>query len=270
MLDSDRPKSSRLPRFRFRVQTILLLTLSVGLGLAWWRDRAQLSSRLEMRDRQVRQLQRQLDERSIGGAFFSNLRFKTPEELAEFLEVATEEEFLGEDWSMFAGSFVADQSIGKLVELTKSPRELTRKHAVQLLAWIGKHKRPPQPDPIPALIAAIDDPSLQTQAIIALGHYGSVAQAALPRLQEIMHSDQFDAFFATMAVKDIDPSENIGPRLRELFMSDSVFMRQNVASHLPDHLPTEDARRLLEAQYERETDDSVREVLAMALNKITD
>jgi hypothetical protein len=255
---------------RFRLQTILLLIVPIGVGLAWWRDRTQLVSQLDLRERQIKQLQKQVDEQS-GFFFSSNLRFKTPDELVEFVKRATEDEFSAEEWGLFAGSYVADQSVEPLVELLRSPRDETRHQAAWLLGVIGRKKRPAAVDPIPALVTLLDDPSsrVRAEATYAIRNFGTLAKEALPTLQKIMQRDlSHDAFTATLAVKEIDPSVQIGPRLRELFLAGGPIMRQNVASRLPDHLPAAEAKQLLMAAYEHETDNSTREALAQAMNRV--
>jgi HEAT repeat protein len=105
---------------------------------------------------------------------------------------------------MFDGSYVADQSIGPLTELLRSPRDETRHHAAWLLGCIGSKKRPPAVDPIPALVSLLDDPSsrVRAEATSALRKFGTLAKEALPVLRKIMQRDHsFDAFMATMTVK---------------------------------------------------------------------
>jgi HEAT repeat protein len=124
---------------------------------------------------------------------------------------------------------------------------------------------------VPALIALLDDDSdrVRTETSYALGGYGSLARDALPKLQEIMHRGRgADALWATRAVKEIDPATDIGPRLRELFLTGERGVRHNIASWLPEHLPQDEARDLLLAQYQRETDLETREILAQAMNKV--
>jgi len=258
---------------RYRLRTLLILLVPVGVGLAWWRDHAQLSSRLELRERQVRQLQRQVDERVGGFIIASNIRFKSAAELIEFVSDATDEEFQKEDWSAFSSSYVAEQAIAPLAELLSSPNDEARHHAAWLLGVFGRKRRPPSVDPIPALVKAVDDPSprVRAETIYAIGQCGQLASAALPKLRAIMQRDQsVDALFATLAVKEVDPSANIGPRLRELFLAGEPGVRENVAFWLPDHLPREEAKQLLMAQYERENNKDMREVLAQAMNKVKD
>jgi hypothetical protein len=70
------------------------------------------------------------------------------------------------------------------------------------------------------------------------------------------------------AVKEVDPSEEISARLRELFFSEEQGVRCNVAHSMPDYLPAKEARDFLMAEYERATDKGVRECIAEAMNKI--
>jgi HEAT repeat protein len=255
---------------RYRLRTLLVLVAFAGIVLAWWLDHARLSLRLGLRERQIRQLQRQVDER-LGVLFASNLRFKTPEELIEFVKTATEEEFDREEWSAFGNSHVAEQAIGPLTELLHSPSGVTRHHAAWLLGVIGRKRRPPTVNPIPALLKIIDDPSsrVRAEAIYAVGAYGSLARSALPALRQIMQRDHsHNAYLATLAVKEIDPAEDIGPRLRDLFLFGDRWVQINVASSLPDHLPPAEAKRILLEQNDREADPEMQEVLAQALNKI--
>jgi len=259
-----------LTPLRFRLQTMLLLMVPVAVGLSWWRDHVQLASRLDMRERQVRQLQKEHEER-IGLRVAPSLPFKTVEALLEFLKVATEEEFKKHSWSALADSPLGVQAVGPLAKLLRTPNADTRINAAWLLGQIGRKRKPPDVDPIPALITLLDDASQQvrSEAIYALGGYGSLAKEARPRLEKIMHGGRgSDALWAARAVKEIDPSTDIGPRLRELFLTGERGIRHNIAPWLPDHLPSAEARQLLISQYERETDQETREVLAQAMNKV--
>ncbi len=257
---------------RYGLRTLLVLVVPIAIGLAWWRDHAQLTSQLDLNKRQIRQLQQQIGER---GGFFvaSNIRFKTPEELVEFVQTATDNEFMREDWSAWGNSHVAEQAVAPLAKLLSSDKEDARHHAAWLLGGIGRSKRPPTVDPIPALVAALDDSSsrVRAESSFALGKFGPLAQDALPVLLRIMRRDQsFDAYLATLAVKEINPSEDIGPRLRDLFLAGEKGVWQNVAFRLPDHLPAAEAKQLLIAKGEHETDSGSREILAQAMNKIKD
>lgn len=136
---------------------------------------------------------------------------------------------------------------------------------------MGNKKRPLPYDPVPALVAAVNDPSsrVRGESLFALQHFGPLAAAALPALRKRMKQDQsHDAFMAALAVKQIDPQTDIGPRLRELFLAGDKHVWRNVATHLPAHLPPAEARQLLLAKSQAETNTQAREILAMALNKI--
>ena len=78
------------------------------------------------------------------------------------------------------------------------------------------------------------------------------------------------SYLATLAVKEINPSEDIGPRLRDLFLAGENDVWKNVAFRLPDNLPPSEAKQLLIAKGERETDEESREILAQAMNKLKD
>lgn len=155
--------------------------------------------------------------------------------------------------------------------MVSSPNEATRHHAAWLIGWVGNKKRPLPYDPVPALVAAVNDPSsrVRGESLFALQHFGPLAAAALPALRKRMKQDQsHDAFMAALAVKQIDPQTDIGPRLRELFLAGDKHVWRNVATHLPAHLPPAEARQLLLAKSQAETNTQAREILAMALNKI--
>jgi HEAT repeat protein len=255
---------------RFRLQTLLLLMVPLAALLGWWRDRVQLAARLDMRERQVRQLQEQI-ERQAGKLVGPSMPFRSPEALVAFLKTASEDEFKKHTWSLLANSEVGVESVGPLAGLLNSPKAETRHHAAWLLGQIGRKRKPPDENPVPDLIALLDDESerVRAEAIYALGGYGSLAKEALPRLQTIMHQEKnADALWALRAVKEIDPDTDIGPRLRELFLTGERGVRHNIAPWLPDQLPSDEARELLLAQYQRETDQETREILAQAMNKV--
>ena len=255
---------------RFRLQTLLLLMVPLAAGLGWWRDRAQLAARLDLRERQVRQLQEEnekLNRPRVG----PSMPYRSTEALITFLKTATEDEFKERTWSLLADSELGLKSVAALAELLKSPKPEVRHHAAWLIGQIGRKRKPPDQAAVPALIALLEDESdrVRAEAIYALGGYGSLAREALPHLQKIMHQEMSsDALWAMRAVKEIDPATDIGPRLRELFLTGERGVRHNVAPWLPEHLPPDEARDLLLAQYQRETDQETREVLAQAMNKV--
>lgn len=255
---------------RYRLQTLLLLMVPLACGLSWWRDRAQLAVRLDMRERQVRQLQEEnekLNRPRVG----PSMPFRSTEAMVTFLKTATDEEFHDHTWSLLADSELGLRSVGALAELLKSPKPEVRHHAAWLIGQIGRKRKPPDQAAVPALTALLDDESerVREEAIYALGGYGTLAKEALPHLQKVMQQKpSADALWAMRAVKEIDPATDIGPELRELFLTGERGVRHNVAPWLPDHLPSDEARDLLLAQYQRETDQETREILAQAMNKV--
>jgi hypothetical protein len=258
---------------QYRLRTLLILIVPIAVGLAWWRDRSQLSSRLALREEQIRVLQRDLAiERQLGVPIFTGFRFKTASEMIEYINTcATDDDFQREAWGNFGNSDVVDGAVGQLVDVLGSSNEAKRYFTVFLVGEIGHKKRPLDFDPVPALIGLLDDPSLRVRAntYSAIGKFGSLAKSTLPRLREIMRRDlSHDAFLATLAVKEVDASEEIGTRLRELFFSNEQGVRCNVAHSIPDHVPANEARDFLMAEYERATDKVVRECIAEAMNKI--
>lgn len=256
---------------RYRLSTILAVIVLVGLALAWWRDRSQLATQVAVQQVQIRQLQRQVDEGGRSGFIMSSFRFQTTEALIQFVETASEEEFQKENWGAWTSSPIAESAVESLAKLVSSPKEATRHHAAWLLGGLGSKKRPLAFDPVPALLAGINDPSsrVRGESFYALGNFGSAAAAALPALRKRMTQDQsHDAFMAALAVKEIDPQTDIGPRLRELFLAGDNHVWRSVATQLPAHLPPAEARQLLNAKSQAETDTQAREILAMALNKI--
>jgi len=260
---------------QFRLRTLLILIVPIAVGLAWWRDRSQLSSHLVLREEQIRVLQRDLAwERQKGVPVFTGFRFKTANEMIEHINTcATDDDFQREAWGNFGNSDVVDGAVGQLVDVLSSPNEAQRYFTVFLVGEIGRKKRPLDFDPVPALIELLDDPSLRVRAntYSAIGKFGTLANSALPRLREIMRRDQsHDAFLATLAIKEVDPSEEIGARLRELFFSKEQGVRGNVALSIPDYLPAKEAKDFLAAEYERAPDKVVRECIAEAMNKIKD
>lgn len=262
---------------RYRLGTLLLVIALIALVMGWWRDRAQLSSQIDVQRRQIRQLQQQLEDRSFS-FFGAPGRFKTPDEVAAFVERATDDEFSDEDWSWWGNSHVALQSVARLIELLDSPNEEARHHAVILLGWIGQARRPPDVDPTAALVARLSDPSstVRGESFAALGYFGPLAKGALGELRRIMDREQtdreqkYDAYFAALAVKKIDPTVDIGPKLRELFLSGEEGLWQQVGFQLADHLPAAEARQLLMAKSQQDTASSSRDAIAQALNRIKD
>jgi hypothetical protein len=259
---------------RYRLRTLLIAVMLTCIGLAWWRDRTRLVADLRLGEHRIRLLQRDLFiERQNGLPVASKLRFKTPNEAIAFLRSChTHDDIVRnlDDWNAFGDSTIADDTIGPLSELlATSQNKEVRQFTIWLLGQIGRKKQPPRVDPVPALMAALDDSSsnVRAQAMDTLSKYGSLANAALPRLLEIMHRDRgHDAFLATLAVSAIDSREDVRPRLLELFKIAGV--RGNVAHCLPEFFPPTEAKRMLTAQYEVETDNSTREMIAEAMNKI--
>jgi HEAT repeat protein len=187
------------------------------------------------------------------------------------VQLSLSEEFQKENCGAWSSSPIAESAVESLAKLVSSPKEATRHHAAWLLGGLGSKKRPLAFDPVPALLAGINDPSsrVRGESFYALGNFGSAAAAALPALRKRMTQDQsHDAFMAALAVKEIDPQTDIGPRLRELFLAGDKHVWRSVATQLPAHLPPAEARQLLNAKSQAETDTQAREILAMALNKI--
>jgi len=264
--------AAKLLRMRFRLRSLLAIVLLFGLGLGWWRDRAQVAMRLDLRERQVRLLQMKMSRRPNLVAA-SNPHLATSDTLIGFVETASDDEFRKQNWGQFASSEIADQSVVSLANLLGSRSEATRRHAVWLLGQVGRKRRPPTINPVPSLICALYDPSsrVRAEAIYALGGYGRLAREALPHLEKLANCEQAeDALWATRAVKEIDASIDIGPRLRELLLCGKPGVRRTVALLLPDHLPFAEAQEMLLEEYEKETDDATRDVLAQAMNKISE
>ena len=255
---------------QYRLRTLLITVTAIGVMLAWWLDHKRLSSHLRMREQQIGQLQRQVSQRT--GYFLApGIRFKTPDELVAFLKDGSDDDFVREEWGGWIGSHLSEQAVPQLIELLRYPNEDTRRHAAILLGWIGQKKCPSISDPIPALISAMDDSSriVRVESTNAIRKYGPLAKEALPRLrQDMLRDNSYDAFKATLAVKDIDRTADIGPRLRDLFLAGEKGVRENVASYLPDHLPAAEAKQILMAQYERETSQEMQAALAQAMNKV--
>ena len=258
----------------FRLRTMLLLMVPVAVGLGWWRDRVRFESLLDMRERQVRQLRTELQNARLNARKDPYVPFATIDEMIEFLQVATEQEFKQKNWSAFAKSDLAVHAVGPLTRLlgtSDSADSVQRHHAAWVLGQIGRNRRPPDVVPVPALMALLDDESdrVRAEAIYALGGYGSLAKPAPPHLDQIMHGPNGpDALWAARAVQEIDRTIDIGPRLRELFLTSERGVRHSIALLLPDHLSPVEARQFLATQYERETDHQTREILAQAMNKV--
>jgi HEAT repeat protein len=264
------PRWTRWLPFRFRLQTMFLLTAILAVCFAWQRDRRDLVSQLDLRQRQVHQLQTELEERRQSKVSYGRY-LTTPEALVAFLQTASEAEFKKRDWNAFAISDDADDSVGPLIGLLASRREVTRRHAAWLLGQIGRKRKPPFIDPVPALVQSLDDGSsaVRAEVMYALGGHGRLARQALPRLKAMMDSATADdVLWSTRAVKEIDPDTNIGPRLYKLFVNGDSSIRRSVAPLLADNLPHDEARQILMAHYRDETDSDTREVLAQVMNKI--
>src|SRR5262245_10398752 len=199
---------AHLLRMRFRLRSLVAVVLLIGLGLGWWRDRTELATRLDLRQRQVRLMQMQLTRPPTFGRS-GNPYLATPDKLIGFLEVAGNDELQKQNWEAFAHSEIADQSVVPLASLLSSRSEATRRHAAWLLGQLGRKRRPPMVDPVPSLICALYDssPRVRAEAIYALGGHGRLAREALPHLEKIASRDHADeALSATRAVKEIDAS----------------------------------------------------------------
>src|SRR5882724_8561242 len=170
---------------QFRLRTLLILIAIVGVGLAWWRDRSQLSSRLELREQQIRVLQGNLQsERYRGISVAMRSPFTSVEETIEFFKSCKTEADLDAvgGWDAFICSSVADKAAGPLAKVVGelSGDVPTRQFVIWLVGEIGRKKHPLSIDPVPELIALLDNPSLDIrgQAMDSLAKYGSLAQAA--------------------------------------------------------------------------------------------
>src|SRR5687767_3752110 len=119
MAGTSAPVATSRIRFRFGVRALLWLTIVTALALAWWRDHRELSWRLDLRERQIRQLHARLErqgqpQRTIG------LVFASPQHLAQFVDAAEERDFKNKNWSTLGYSELGDDSLGPLTELLQA------------------------------------------------------------------------------------------------------------------------------------------------------
>jgi HEAT repeat protein len=227
---------------------------------------------------QIRVLKRDLDhERQMGIPIAMQSPFKSAEEAVKFFKLCKTEADLHKvaDWNAFISSSIADEAAAPLAKAVVDlpGDDATRQKAIWLIGEIGRKKRPLPHSPVPELIALLDHPTpaVRRQAMDSLAKFGSLAQAALPRLRQIMQRDlRADALFAAVAAKEINPSEEIGPQLYALYSSAEEDLRVNAAIQISKYLPPAEAKQFLTAQYELTTDRNMRESIAEAMNKINE
>jgi hypothetical protein len=96
----------------------------------------------------------------------------------------------------------AQSAIPALVQALKGKDAVVHGAAIEAL---GKIHSDPQVV-IPLLIGYLEDENLNDEAALALGDYGSLAKAAVPKIIPLLHARDKDARrAATEALKQIDP-----------------------------------------------------------------
>lgn len=271
--------------FRFRLRTLLLSVLFVGIIAAWLTDRARLNSRLQQSQLESRILKEQLA--AMQSQLAENLGQMAPSgtwgqpsdrwaSADEFLEMLTttsdDEEFFSLANSLAeTDAQVFHDSINRLTGLLSASDARSRQRALITLRFM-RHYRPERMTKhsdsiVSAIIPLLSDPDKNVEAIGTLQSFGSEARDAIEPLRSIMNDD--NAWFApaaAVAIAQIDPVIEIGPRLAELVTRHPDWY--TAAFHLGAHMESHQARRILMKAYEDDEDELKRSGLIQALNQI--
>ncbi len=151
------------------------------------------------------------------------------------------------------------------VRQLRGPDAAGRQEAVQALGAIGV-------DSVPALIAALNDPSpdIRAAATDALGRVGPAAKAALPALTATLKdTDKAVRQHAAFALGVVDPDDtSVVPSLIELLKDSDLEVRRHAALSLGRLGPG--ARPALAALTEasRDADSRFRHLIQNAIRKI--
>jgi hypothetical protein len=260
---------------RIQLRDLFWLMLVVGLGLTWWLDRSRIQNRSEMYASQVAGLQRLVNERS--GFTIRSLAFEGSDQeyIAALRKPKSEETFYEQTRSLSeADEGLIQATVPQIIALLNDPDDEVRRRSAIALRFLHELSpakvAPSAATSVDGLIPLLDDTNttVVVETIITLGSLGPAARPALERLQRRAADDEdFYAARAAMAVHEIDPSVNIGPRLVELVKQKHPDWL-TIAFYLPRYVPADEAKELLTAMYDSSDNKSDRQRLVNALNQV--
>jgi hypothetical protein len=279
-MSTTRDTSPRSRFFQFRLQTLFVVILLAALGMGWTMDHRRISEQLqqaelqnEIYERQLAGLQKQLAVRVSGGrtVYF----WDSADAFIEALKVSSDDNFLKMSSSLSTASDdVLQESVRRMLKLLNDDNERTRTRAVIALRFLrqsASERLEKDNDLVVArLVPMLEDTSTSVvgESIGALRSFGAAASAALPALNAIMADDMdWYAPSAAIAIAEIDPSAEVGPRLIELVKLRHPNWR-HAASSLPRFVSAEVARQVLSDVYDKAETESDREATIRALNQI--
>lgn len=263
----------KLPQFSLR--DLLWLVLVAGLALAWWlsmqradEDRRQLAAELAALRRAKALEDAQRKWMGIGRPYVPQGEVPaTPEAfIAALREIKDWYKFQDDMADPFSRTPAAERAIPALVELLSDPDKEVRTRAATTLGMI--HRRPDLV--VPALIELLEDgeTNVQWHAVYALQQFGPEAKAALPALWKAAESKTPPvAIQCTEALKAIDPAADVEAHLITFVDHENADYRMRAILALRTH-GAAGAKQALVAAFERETDPSFKDNLAVSIATI--
>jgi hypothetical protein len=168
----------------------------------------------------------------------------------------------------FRSSPARDEAVADLLDLLANPDDEVRARSLSALAQIKRRGEVV----VPAMIPLLDDPAtnIQWHAADVLGEFGDESEAGIATLERKMMDNECEiATYAAVALKKVDSSVDIGPRLVELTKSPIRENRWRAVTHLPDHVSAEVAERCLTTVFAAEEDAEIRMLIADELNRLS-
>ena len=152
--------------------------------------------------------------------------------------------------------------------------ERTRHRAVITLGFMSRTNREPIVESTPLIVSALvpllDDSSdlVLAEPIATLRSFGPAARVAVAPLRErMLDDDDFCASSAALAIGEIDPTVDIGPRLIELVEAKHSNW-YSAAFFMSGYVEAERVRQVLTKIYDKTESASERKMVIQALNQI--
>lgn len=273
--------AGEFPGPRFRLRTLMLLVAMCGVVVAWISDRRrlddqnrQLLSANRAQEDQIVALKQRLETRT--SAIQIVYWWASADEFIEMLKTSADENAFLERAPSLAGAdqAVIDDAVQKLISLLKNQDETTTERALTSLRFTQEMAPVKLESHAPSIVSAVlpllnsSSDRIAATSIGTLESFGPMARDAIPPLSEIMNDDsEWMAPAAAVAIAEIEPGSDVGPRLVEL-----VKMKHpnwyHAAFHLPRFVEEGIARRVLNGAFEDAQSESDRKMATNALNQI--
>lgn len=283
-------------RFRFwqlRLSTLLAIVLLSAVGMGWWSDHVRMAEELadvkldaEMRFRQVKDLSGNSSATSYSvsrsSVSFSGADFESKWTPTSFVKAVCEHGDHYNLWGMEEELSRADDSdfdavFKQLVSLLPSAIPPLRSEILNILGvqyqLNSQRMQLYDSDFTKVLLKLLDNSQFDfdrgQDALCSLRLIGATESSdAIEKVKGIMENDDHPlAVEATITAVRLDPTIEIGPRLKQL-----VEIRHpqwsTAAESLHQHLPDEEVYEFLKSEYAQAKTENDKQTLVGALNKL--